>query len=255
MRFRNLYLDRILRSPDDGTPGAGGGGGAPGGPPAAPAITFTPEQQAHLNTIVATTRREIEAKFKPQLDERDAKLREHEEKRAAEAAEKDRQLEEAKLAGMTAEEKLKHFRENQARETKTISEKYASEVAAAKAARDSLDSDFTQYVKRGLAFGSIATGAVEGSGDIATNAFLADSEVELDEKRNLVSVTVKGKPFTSMAEAAKHWFLEVAPFLAKAPPGGSGTPRRPGSSGANGIPEGSGDQLLSRGMAVRNAAR
>lgn len=251
MRTLMIPRDRLLFAPDDGQ-----GSGAPGTsgnatPPAK--VEFSPEQHAHVDNIIKERLGREAAKYKPlesKVAEYETKLREVEEQRQAEAAQRQQAEEAARLEKMSVDDKLKHYQTQHSEELKRRESKYAQDIAAKEQLAARVSEEFTSYVKRGQVMAAVVPGAAEGLSEYAVDAFLRDSQVELNETREVSEVVVKGKRFTDMASAAKYWF-ELTPAFAKAPAGGAGGPRR-GGAGFNGQ---TGDRpavdLISLGLAGR----
>lgn len=87
---RNRHFSQQFFSPDPGNPGGGDGpDDTPPAPPKEEKVTFTPEQQQHLNNLLAAERKDAEEKTALKLKaESDAKAKAEKEQQERDEAEK-----------------------------------------------------------------------------------------------------------------------------------------------------------------------
>lgn len=213
-----FYLRTLLRNADAGQDA--GGGGAPAGG-AATEVAFAPEQQAKVNSILAAERR----KFQQQLAERDTKLTDFEKRFGEFEAEKAKAAEEAELKGKSeAEKALIQFKKADER-AKALEADIAKTRADYEGKLKASSEALAAKTKRYSVLPAIAAGAADGASATALREFLASADVQLDEAgEDVASVTYEGKTYDKVADAVKA-FYERAPFLAKPPAGGAGSPR------------------------------
>lgn len=207
-----------LFAPDDGA-GAGGGGGAGG------ERTFT---QADLDRIVGERLAKQADKLKA-LEAQTTRLTEIEQKLAEADAREQKAREEAELKGKSEVEKLQIQIQKATDAAKAKEAEWLEKLQGAERLRTDAEQKFVGHVKRSaIADALLAAGVVKTASADAALSFLSSAQIELDDDHQVKSVIVGGKSFDKPAEAAKH-FLTEKPYFAESPPGGSGTPRTPGS--------------------------
>jgi hypothetical protein len=212
-----------LFAPEDGE-GSGGGGGAPD-------KTFT---QVELDKIVQERVGKLNQQIKT-LEAGTARLAEIE-KKLADADEREKKaLEEAELKGKTELEKLQIQVQKANDALKAKDTEWQKKYGEVESLKSQAEQRFVDHVKRSAVTDAlIGAGLAKGAGRAASLTFLSEAQIELAEDHQIKSVTVGGKSFDKPQEAAKH-FLTENPYFAEPPPGGSGSPRHPGSPG-NGAP-------------------
>lgn len=213
MRF---YLRELLRNADAGSDAGGGGASAGNSAPA-----FTPEQQEILNKAVAAEKR----KLQQQIAERDTKLSDFEKRFSEFEAEKQKAAEEAELKGKSeAEKALIQFKKADER-AKLLESDIAKTRADYESKLKASSEALAAKTKRYSVLPAIAAGAADGASATALREFLASADVTLDEAgEEVASITYEGKTYDKVTDAVKA-FYERAPFLAKPPAGGAGSPR------------------------------
>lgn len=205
---------------DEKKEGDGGGGGN------APPKTFT---QDEVNSLLAKERRGLEAKIKElePLKEQAAKSTELE-KQIAELNEK------IELAGKSEKEKEKLLAEKLTAKLEKEKSDLAKERDAQRALADQAAAELKRTrLEHQITAALMAAKALPGSLKFAVPAFLAEAEIEADEKKGhaITSVTIDGVPYKELAKATEA-YLKANPLFLQAPEGGGGT--RASNAGASG---------------------
>ena len=243
--LRNLYTRRLFNEAASGE-GGGAGGGASGGD--APKFT-----QADLDRVVTERVRKLNDELKS-LKGVAGEVETLKQRAAEFEAEKAKAAEEAELKGKSDLEKLQHQLKKAGESYKAYEAESAKKYAELEGKLKARESEHIGYVKKTLASEAILTGAAEGMGPYALEAFLREADIQLGEGNALVGVVYDGKPYEKPGDAAKAFFAK-APGFAKPPAGGSGGPRVPTAPGGAGPVEGTGEQLFAAGLRARAASR
>jgi hypothetical protein len=231
----------------------GGGGvptnGAPPAPPAPPERTF---QQADVDRIVQERVRSLNDKLKT-YEASQQRLAEIEQK-LAEADEREQKArEEAELKGKTEVEKLQHQVHKATEAARVRDAEWQKKLADADTLKQQAEQRFVDFVKRSAVSDAlIAAGLIKGASKDATQSFLSEAQIELSDDHQVRSITVGGKSFERVADAAKH-FLTEKPYFAEALLGGAGSPRSSVTGAQDGQSAQSLSGLLSHGL--RKAGR
>jgi hypothetical protein len=206
----------------DGDGGSGGGG------------AFTAEQQAKVDEIVKREKASEKAKAEKQINELTAKLKEleplaakiseFEAKFADVEKEKAAAAEEAAMKGKTELEKKDIALSKLQTSIKEWEAKFAKAEADFKAQVESMNAQTITREKRRIATELLSSGAAEGMAKHAVREFLAEGDVELNEKFEPVKFTYDGRPFEKAADLVSE-FYKLNKGMALPPEGGNGTPR------------------------------
>jgi len=206
------FGNRLIASADGGGDGGGGGGGEG-------KVTFTPEQQAKVDAIVADTKRTFTEKLKD-YDELKSKAGKVDEMQA-QLDELDNKI---KMAGKSAEEKAKLEAEARIqtleREKAALEEKLGEANGNAEKATKSLE-DYKLGAKLGEALR--AADVFDKSFSDALHFFQTETtDVAYGERGEITALTLGGKRYVDAKEAAAA-FLEGRPHYANNGVSGSGT--------------------------------
>jgi len=155
------------------------------------------------------------------------------------------------LNGKSELERLQHQIEKLTSGAKKTEHEWSQRLATAERAASDASEKHISYLRRTqVSSALVAAEVVPAALDDALGSFVAAADIESDDAGNITSIIVGGKPFTSAADAAKH-FLSEKPHFAKAAAGGSGTKRRAGLPGDNGTAPASPAQMISMGRSTR----